>query len=407
MRIGEHALAGALRYYCVGELEREPAGVEVLRLYVEAALLTAFAADRIIVQGGYDVVVTNHGIYVPHGIINDVARARGVRTVTWNTAYRRQCAIFSHGETYHHTLMTEPTSAWEAMAWSPRHEEDILSYLQSRRSGARDWIWFNRKGQEDVDQYAAEAGLDWSRPVIGMLTNVVWDAQLHYPANAFPNMLDWMRQTIAWFAARPELQLLIRAHPGEVAGDTTQSRQRVVDEIARAFPDRPPNVFVVDADSPLSTYALMERCDSVIIYGTKTGVELTSLGVPVIVAGEAWIRDKDLTIDVEDPGHYFDILATLPLGRRLDDATVRRARRYAYHFFFRRMVPLPFLTPKEDQWPPFVVKLDSVDELGPGVWPGLDVLCDGILKGTPFVYPAEHLGVHDEAPAELAIPRAD
>jgi hypothetical protein len=24
------------------------------------------------------------------------------------------------------------------------------------------------------------------------------------------------------------------------------------------------------------------------------------------------------------------------------------------------------------------------------------VVCDGILRGTPFVYPAERLGVHDQ-----------
>ena len=30
------------------------------------------------------------------------------------------------------------------------------------------------------------------KPVIGLLTNVFWDAQLHYRANAFKDMLDWI-----------------------------------------------------------------------------------------------------------------------------------------------------------------------------------------------------------------------
>ena len=61
-------------------------------------------------------------------------------------------------------------------------------------------------------------------------------------------------------------------------------------ELRAAFPQLPKNVFIIPPESKLSTYAAMFACDSVLIYGTKAGVELTSFGVPVVVAGEAWIR---------------------------------------------------------------------------------------------------------------------
>ena len=43
----------------------------------------------------------------------------------------------------------------------------------------------------------------------------------------------------------------------------------------------------------------------------------------------------------------------------------------------------------------FEVAIGSLEELLPGNHPGLDVICDGILTGSPFIYPAEELGVHD------------
>jgi hypothetical protein len=73
---------------------------------------------------------------------------------------------------------------------------------------------------------------------------------------------------------------------------------------------------------------------------------------------------------------------------------VTRARKYAYHFFFRRMVPIPSIVATKSV-PPYRVALDSIEELLPGRQPGLDVICDGILEGSPFIYPAEELGVHD------------
>ena len=396
--IGEHALAGALRYYGVGDLSLEPEGEAVLRRYLESALLTAFCIKRLLRDKKYDVVVNNHGIYVPHGIVSATCRNRNVRTASWNLAYRKQCAIFSHTDTYHHTLMDEPTSDWENMVWTKDREAEIVNYLESRRKGSRDWIWFNRDADDDMDRFAKKIGLDWNRPVIGMLTNVVWDAQLHYPANAFPGMVDWVTRTIAYFKSRPDLQLLIRVHPGELAppGGSTVSRQPIAAEIRSVFPDMPGNVFIIEPDSTISTYAAMERCDSVIIYGTKTGVELTSVGIPVIVAGEAWIRNKGMTLDASSADEYFRHLDTLPLGKRMPQVMIERARKYAYHFFFRRMLPLPFLEPAPQAWPPFEIALNKLDDLLPGVYKGLDVICDGILNGSRFIYRAEEYGLHDK-----------
>jgi hypothetical protein len=89
----------------------------------------------------------------------------------------------------------------------------------------------------------------------------------------------------------------------------------------------------------------MSLCNSAIIYGTKMGVELTSVGMPVIVAGEAWIRNKGLTEDASSPDEYFRILDRLPFPGPLGATQLARARRYAYHFFFNRMIPLPFVEP--------------------------------------------------------------
>ncbi|RED37978.1 hypothetical protein BJ123_10557 [Rhodopseudomonas thermotolerans] len=396
--VGEHCSAGALRYYGIGDLSGEPEGDEVLRRYLESGLLVVLAMRRLLQTNRYDAIVTNHGIYTPHGIINAVARSANIHTVAWNLAYRAQCAIFSHNDTYHHTLMNEPVSAWENMAWSPKHEKDILTYLDSRRGGSRDWIWFNRDADEDMARFAAEVGLDLKKPIIGMLTNVVWDAQLHYPANAFSGMLDWVEQTVKYFAGRPDLQLVVRVHPGELAppGGQTVSRQPVAEAImSYCGGNLPPNIFIIPPESKTSTYAVADRCNAVIIYGTKTGVELTARGIPVIVAGEAWIRNKGLTMDVESSAAYFSLLDTLPLASRLDEAQTVRARKYAYHFFFRRMVPVPFLVSVPDSWPPYRIELSRLDELLPTRFPGLDVLCDGIVSGAPFIYEAERLTPHD------------
>jgi len=388
--VGEHALAGTLRFFATANLEGHPTADAVLRTYLRAALVSMFAIRRLIRTHGYKVVCGINGIYVPQGIIASVARREGCRVVTWNPAYRKRSFVFSHNDTYHHTLMTEPVSEWEDLPWTPEHEREIMDYLNSRRRGGRDWIVFhNRNSNEDLQGIAqAVGGVDFSRPCIGMLTNVAWDAQLHYPANAFPNMLDWILRTIEYFAHRPDLQLILRIHPAEVSGDIP-SRQPVVHELHRRFPMMPKNVFVISPESSISTYAVMEKCNAVVIYGTKTGVELTSLGIPVIVAGEAWIRNKGITLDARSADHYCEILDQLPLAGRMSEETTLRARKYAYHFFFRRMIPVQQIEPTGGE-PQFRLKVASLGDLLPGKDAGLDTICSGILSGTSFVYRKEN-----------------
>lgn len=383
LAIGEHAYAGALRFFASGSIDDEALGEPVLRRYLEAALVTAYASRRLFREGGYVNATFTHGIYVPWGILGEVARRERVPVSTWNVAYRKRRFIFSHADTYHHTLMNEPTSHWEDLELKAAQERELMHYLASRREGLFDWIVFHRPTKQDPLEVARKAGVSLDRPVIGLLTNVSWDAQLHYPTNAFPNMLDWLVQTVRYFETRRDLQLLVRVHPAEISGFPV-SRQPILRELKKQVPHLPANITIVPPESGLSTYALMSLCNSAVIYGTKMGVELSSVGLPVVVAGEAWIRNKGITWDAATPEEYFRLLDRLPFAERLSDLQLARARRYAYHFFFNRMILLPFIEPKAG-YPIYTLNLDSLEPLKPGATPGLDVICDGILRQRPFV----------------------
>ena len=302
--------------------------------------------------------------------------------MTWNPAYRRQCFIFSHGETYHHSLMTEPTERWADKPLTEAQRELIIGYLRSRQESRDDWISFHKPPDYEVAKGLRELGLDPDKPLIAAYTNVFWDAQLHYPQNAFRNQLEWLEQTIRYFETRPDLQLVIRIHPAEVSG-VPVSRQRARDEIAKSFPRLPSNVVVIDPESALSSYRLADLADAVLIYGTKMGVELAARGMPVIVAGEAWVRNKGFTEDIHSPDHYREVLARLPVRQRMAPLLQERALAYAYHFFFRRMIPLGMVE-SEANSRIFRISADTLDVLAAGGDRGLDIVCQGILEARPF-----------------------
>ena len=332
--------------------------------------------------------MAHHGIYVPQGLLVDLARKHRVRLVTWNIAYRSGSFIFSHDDSYHFTLMDEPTSVWENLPWSPALQQALDAYMQSRAAGTMDWVSYHDGTGQSLAELKSEFGIDFAKPTVAAFTNVLWDAQVFYPSNAFPSMLDWLVETIRYFAKRQDLQLVIRVHPAEIK-NPTKSRETVVGELARLMPHLPPNVFVIPPTSNANSYAIARASNAAIIYGTKMGVELAYMGVPTIVAGESWARNKGITLDADSREGYLALLDRLPFTERLDAATKLRAARYAFHFFFRRTIPLEFLRVRKNAWPPFNLAIETLDTLRPGRSLGLDIVCDGILKHRPFIYPAE------------------
>lgn len=382
--LSEHALAGALRYFARGSLPDGGGGARILFRYQQAAKITARVIAHLVAEQRPDVAVFHHGIYVPQGVVGAVMREAGVRVVNWGPAYRKSTVLFSHGDSYHHTMVDESSACWSEMSWVAADEARVMNYLGSRWTGGNDWVNFQVGAEIDSREIVARLKLDGSRPIIGLLTNVLWDAQLHFRKTAYPSMLDWLFASISYFLERKDLQLVIRIHPAELLG-TVPSRQYVAEEIDRRFGALPDHIKVVGPDEKISTYALMSLCNSALVYGTKTALELACNGLPVVVAGEAWCRGKGFTIDVSTPEEYQQALEQLPFTQKLSPEQVIAARKYAYHFFFRRMIPLKSLKPM-NRFGPYSVKVNSLGELMHGRDAGLDVICDGIMNGREFIF---------------------
>lgn len=390
--VGEHAIAGALRYFARGDFADEPQASEIIRRYLEAGILSGRSINRLYEKYGYQATFVNHGIYVPQGLITAVAKKYQSSTTLWYPSYRNKCvSMFPVKSDIETTMLTANNASWETMPWTDEMELDIVEYLQSRSKGTYDWIKAQAEnGPTELGEISRQIGIDYSKPTIGLLTNVAWDAQVFYPSNALPSMLDWLIQTVKYFESRPDLQLLIRVHPGELTGFVI-SRQLAVDVIKRAFPALPPNVFIIPPDNPINTYPAMMPCKAILIYATTAGLEFACQGFPVIVSGEAIIRNKGFSYDASSESEYLSLLDQLPFTEdKLSSAKIQKARKFAYHTFFRKMIPLQMLEPQDATNVPYTIKKVGLDGFMPGQDPGLDVICNAILNRSDFVYPYEN-----------------
>jgi hypothetical protein len=162
------------------------------------------------------------------------------------------------------------------------------------------------------------------------------------------------------------------------------SRQKVEDEIKKKYKFLPENIVIIGPDKSDNTYELAKLCDSSIIYATKAGVELSSMGIITVVAGEAWIRGKEFTFDVNSPEEYLKVLQRMPFKEKLSEEKKNLALKYAYHFFFRRMIFVKSIkyVKKHNV---FEYSIKDIKELQPGIDKGLDLICSGILLNKKYI----------------------
>jgi hypothetical protein len=76
-----------------------------------------------------------------------------------------------------------------------------------------------------------------------------------------------------------------------------------------------------------------------LVHSTKAAIEAAYFGKRVIVAGEAWIRNKGFTLDPKNKCQYLEYLSGEI--KELNKDEVELAKSFAYYFFFKRMIKIP------------------------------------------------------------------
>jgi hypothetical protein len=329
----ENATAGALRFLAIGSADREKRFSEVLSRYIQASIISEAALLEIMIKKKIDLVIAHHGIYVPQGNVVSVARKNNIQVITWSQAYRKKCYIFARNDTYHKTLLQ--LENWHREL-SDLECKQTQEYLASRDVGDNDWIRFGKVNSNQSKNLPFDL---MSRPTALLLTNVSWDAQIHYDSRIFSDMHEWIRETIYFFIKEPEVNLIIRIHPAEVTG-RVKSRDMVYEWLISQFPNLPENIHVIRPEDSISTYSLFSRVNLGIVFATKAGVELAASGLPVIVAGESWIRNKGFTIDPSNRDEYLRTLLAFKEDSKSLFTNPKRALEFAHFFFFRLMIPI-------------------------------------------------------------------
>lgn len=174
---------------------------------------------------------------------------------------------------------------------------------------------------------------------VGMFTNLIWDANMEVDNCPYPNVFNWIRDTISELGGRPDIDLIIKPHPAEYIRGTNEP---VRDWIYDSYADLPENVTVLNADTDVNTYRMISDIDVGIVYNSTVGFEMVYAGTPVITAGETHYRNLSISHDPATSEEYVNSMKNIAqIGA--DEQRQQRAKRYIYFLLKGKHLKFPFI----------------------------------------------------------------
>jgi hypothetical protein len=290
-----------------------------------------------------DTVLIPNGTITELGAVYHVARHLNLRTVTYEFNDQREQVWIAQDD---EVMRQNTDSLWKANGGKKLSKEEraLIEELESARMGGRSfgksvrrWQDVETKGGEKLRE---ELKLDKERPIALLATNVLGDS-LTLGRNVFArSMADWIEKTVKVFANRPEVQLVIRIHPGERLTHGPSMADVVKGALA---PQVPENIHLIGPLDKINTYDVMEMADLGLVYTTTTGLEMAMNRIPVIVCGETHYRKRGFTLDPMSWDEYYAMIdSALKSRESLIETQIETAWEYAYRFFFEYPLVFPW-----------------------------------------------------------------
>ncbi|NTV37567.1 MAG: hypothetical protein HGA53_11500, partial [Anaerolineaceae bacterium] len=191
---------------------------DIYKLRFERNMEIAKVAYQYLKDHKPNLVVVPNGAIQELGIVYRIAKFLKIPVVTFEFGDQRQRIWIARNS---EVMRQETDELWRARRNVPLTEEQLerMRSLFMARQRATLWENFARRWQDTPAQggekIRQDLGLD-NRPVVLLATNVLGDS-LTLGRQVFTrSMTEWISRTVQYFAGRPDVQLVIRIHPGEV-----------------------------------------------------------------------------------------------------------------------------------------------------------------------------------------------
>lgn len=296
----------------------------------------------------FDLAIVGNGTtFEPANVCNVLQRC-GVPFNTYEKFAFRNVRVINHGSDFRSFLDLD-------LVWDKRDDLGFNGAYRGFAAGmARDlvharrssstatWAWaLQRAPTQNTEEALRDAGVNPAEPYVLICTNVPYDAGYDKLCRLFPSMRAWLIHTVQFLMDKTELQIVVRAHPGEAAH--YGGKERSEDNLAAAGLSPGPRLIVIPGGEPTNTYGLMDRCKFGVVFSSTTGLEMAMMGKNVLVGADVYYGRRGFTQDADSVGDYEELLLSMARAPGYPELPEARATDAAlFHFLLHYGMQWPY-----------------------------------------------------------------
>ncbi len=280
--------------------------------YLADALACLDAAESIVADGRFDLVILSHALDYTYSAIAWAAIRRKIPVLVLYGDYGTSRFIRLSEAADLFAYPGRPTIAeLEGMSLEIQAllREQGAAQLQARLSGQTDdvgAIYAYQRRRTSVDKGALSESFGWdsAKPVVGVYSSNWFDFPHGSGLVEFRDFLDWIKQTLDVARGNTSVNWLFKSHPcddwyGSVKG------ARLEDLVAGT--DLP---HIRMAEKSWNGLSLIQTLDGIVTCHGTIGIEASSLGTPVLVPYAGWYGHGGFVVTPGDRDRYLAALNT-------------------------------------------------------------------------------------------------
>jgi len=274
----------------------------LLKVHLSNLLRVSLIYERILDEKKPDRVVSNDSYYGMWALLEHHCKMRSIPFYShWPATMNR--VAFAHNDA---AMNLDLKASWEKFLKKPlsnENEQKVERWLVGERGYVIDTTKLG--GYEQSDPILSEVDLD--KPTIVLAANVIWDLAALDKQIIFNDMIEWIVETIEWFASNDNAQLVIKPHPAETAPKIPRTNENVAKALKARGVIFPKNVFLLKPDTNVTLNTLLADSDvrCVLVHSTTVGFECPARKIPVITTARSPYRGFGFTIDPQNKDEYF------------------------------------------------------------------------------------------------------
>src|SRR4030095_3306240 len=290
--IGRIAASSALRQLRQGSLDLESTPIrQQLQTRLAVSMTCAVAYQKMLADVSPNCAIFPDMVYGRRGELFDNCLHQNIDAIVWRPSHKSNAIILKR-----YTAVTrddDPVSlsdnSWSIlknMRWLPSHREALRNELCSVYANS-DWFseWGTQFDKRILTRHELQTllGLDPAKKTAVIFPHIVWDASMSRGKDLFADYQEWLVQTVSAGCANKKVDLGIKTHSADVGKSLKDGYQgEPAEEIVlrEQIGELPAHVFLIKAQTDISTYSLLELMDYCVTVRGTTGIEAARRGIP-------------------------------------------------------------------------------------------------------------------------------